>query len=358
MKYLVASGQKTGGCMIGHYVEDNALDAFSMMGLLNGEANLAMTTSTSLRDFAEWVGPNDLDFVLLDIYRPDAASMESDVKKVRAASIAPIIFVTGDDAKYYREDAVLAGAQAVIEKNGLTITSLKDVLRNVTNPKPRHLMPGAAESLIDVSVDPSKEPVNPRKVGVAFDYLDLVQRGLADSDADEETMKACLSLLASASKGLQLYFRNDEIASSSGSESIPSLIRSTQESALAAAAKRSVDLVFQIGVDAFDGVQNNGQVQLGIRYLLYALLLSSDKGNSVTFAGLPARDGMRLRITSKALIELDFEQAHERILPGSSSKFERSIALTLSMLLLNVSSADISELTHSSSNVLMIDCHS
>jgi CheY-like chemotaxis protein len=345
--------------MIGHYIEDDALDAFSLMGLLNGEDNLALTTSTSLNDFSDWVRPKDVDFILLDINRPDAVSMEKDVMRVREHSLAPIIFITGDEARFYRQEAVSAGAQAVVEKDNLTIQSLFEVLHTVATPKPRTVDKGDESNLVSPPELGDDKPLDSQKVGLVFEYLEEVHGSLADSDIEPAQLKSILKLLSGASRSFRSFYTADETGNDeqqSTKIAPPKLIRTVQEDALQVAESRNINFVFQIGVEAIAGFNNTARLQLGLRFLLHGLLIDAPPEGKVTLAGLTADSGLRLRVTSSGEMQVKNPAIFARKLPEDSGNSETVISLTLAAMLLGIKEDDVSLKTHGKTHTAIIDC--
>lgn len=344
--------------MIGHYVEDDELDAFSLVGLINGERNLALTTSRSLNNFQDWVQPQDVDFVLLDIHRPDARSMEKDVAKVRENSRAPIIFVTGDEATFYRDEAVAAGAQAVIEKDGLSPASLESVLKNIAADKPREANIETNEHLLVLhDVHDPVSAIDPAKVEGLFSYVRTILDALSSSDADAEAIKSTLTLVSSASASFKAYYAHEgqDSAQPARPRALPPIIRSIQEAALSAASQKSIKLAFQMGTEAIDGVEAIEKVQLGIRHFLHAAIVGSPQGSTVSFSASPTPGGMRLNVSSSAPFRFDGDNVFTKTLPPAPEQFNSTIAMTLAVMLLGLDKSDFSTFSRGSMHTITAD---
>lgn len=344
--------------MIGHYIEDDALDAFSLIGLINGESDLAITTSTSLENFSEWVEPHDVDFVLLDINRPDSKSMQSDVARVREHSRAAVIFITGDEAKYYRDEAVVAGAQAVIEKENLTADTLQEVLLNVVAD--RSTIGWSAESeheLVKKGDATSSSEVDPVRLGQVIDYVSSIHAGLASSDASEGQLRSTLALLSDAAASLKACYATSGASepASVASQPLPSVVRSIQESALRSARQRKVRLVFQMGTAALEGISNLSRVELGLRHLLHSAILASGADQTVSFSTTPTAEGFQVTLSTSHEIALEEAEIFERRLPDNVERYSPAIAMTLAVMLLELQPGDISIFSRGSLNTIIVE---
>jgi len=344
--------------MIGHYIEDDALDAFSLMGLINGEGNLAMTTSKSLDDFADWVTPSDVDFVLLDINRPDSRSLEKDVARIRESSSAPIIFITGDEAKYYRKQAILAGGQAVIEKDSLSVQSLQSTLALVVEERGRQEQPDTGDhQLIAPSDIADIQAPDQAETGIAFSYIREVLGGIANLDGDEADLRSAAGLLQEATASLRLFIAPIPAASrqTMPKRPVPVGLRAAQTAALAAAKQRGAQFVFQMGVDAVEGAPNLDRIYQGIRYFLYSAIVGSSQGNTLAFSGVPTPAGMRLTISSHEAFAFNLADANNRQVPTDVAQFNPTVALTVAMMLLEVEQPDITLLSRGSMQTITIE---
>lgn len=344
--------------MIGHYIEDDELDAFSLVGLLNGEGNLAITTSTSLKDFDAWVSPQDVDFVLLDINRPDARSLAKDVKTIRQSSKAPIVFITGDEAIHYREQAVAAGAQAVIEKNGLSASLLKSVLQNVAVDRPPIDASSKHEHLlIHTGAEPFDAAIEAGKVASVFAYMRTVVDAIVSSDASAEEMKSTLTLVSGAFPSFSAYYAQggDSAPGQARTRALPTIIRSIQEAALAAAAQRKIKLVFQMGTGAIDGIAEINKVQLGIRHFLHAAIVGSPAGATISFSASPTAGGMRINASSSTPFRFDGEDVFTKQMPAKPEHFNATISMTLATMLLDLQKADLTAFSRGSLHTIMAD---
>ncbi|MCI5045709.1 MAG: response regulator [Aquisalinus sp.] len=117
--------------MLIHYVEDDELDAQIMKRLVARHLRSDVQVSKSIDDLATSLMEQPVDCVLLDVNRPDARSLDHDVREVRDHTDAPIIFITGSDTEQVRADAFRAGADYIINKNNLSPALLRDVFENI-----------------------------------------------------------------------------------------------------------------------------------------------------------------------------------------------------------------------------------
>lgn len=352
--------------MIGHYIEDDALDALSVMTMVNDNHDLVLSTSTSLDDFDQWVQPDDVDFILLDIHRPDTRSLKSDVDTIRSFSRAPIFFVTGDEAKFYREEAVTAGAQAVLEKDSLTADNLLILLENVASD---HFLEEQGKNAENPSqffapnvTHPAQAPAMPehcpqaqQRFARAMQLIRTATTALAKAEPGETTTRRPLQLLAASVPILQAYCAGNRDLTDGPTPSLPQSLRAIQKGALAMARERGISLVFQLNANAIDGLDNPARVSLGIRYLLYAALACIPKGGTLTFKASPSAGGVHFAMASSAPFAFDTDQALSCMMPDQTKRFEASYALALAFLLLDTRDSDQSLFSKGSMHLLLVD---
>ncbi|MEM6537285.1 MAG: response regulator [Pseudomonadota bacterium] len=113
-----------------HAIDDNAADRLLFEHLLNGGNKITVDTSKDLTDFETSGAANDTDFVLVDVHRPDAQSLRSDIDRLRRVTSAPIAFITGGEVGILREEALSAGADGLFEKRTITPEMLEQMCVN------------------------------------------------------------------------------------------------------------------------------------------------------------------------------------------------------------------------------------
>ncbi|MEM6414367.1 MAG: response regulator [Pseudomonadota bacterium] len=121
--------------MLLHIVDDNRNERVLMKQLLHGKSDLDIRTSERPESIASADYLPEIDYILVDINRPDALSIPSDVERIRKHSSAPIAFVTGGDIGDYRARAIEAGAEGLFEKHALSPELLSQTCLNTTSKR-------------------------------------------------------------------------------------------------------------------------------------------------------------------------------------------------------------------------------
>ena len=384
---LVSSGtQAEEGRLIGHYIEDDALDALALTGMLNGEGDISLTTSTSLNDFEDWIEGGDLDFVLVDIYRPDSRSFEDEVKRIRAFSNAAIFFITGDEAKFYVDDALEVGAEGVLEKEALTAQGLLKVLRKAVKARQEDLNRGCfmangapsmeagrgtdiaggdkgtcsqdqAEDHSDWLALPAEQQTNsvdPQRFEAAQNYLNDALKAIAANGDSTLPLGEILGAVADAQILLKAFAQNRPIGGQPVSKSAPRAIRDLQRTALSAAKLRGIKLAFHAEASVFDDAALS-EISLCIRSLLKAVIIGSPKGATIQFNGLGNADGIRLSITSTAVFPFDIGDVTDKRIIGRRNNLSSTILMTAACMLLQIDSSKITVFKRKSLNTVLID---
>lgn len=345
--------------MIGHYVEDDELDAFALTGMLNHVEGISLTTSASLTNFSEWADPWDLDFVLVDIYRPDSISLKSDVEAIRSVSRAPVFFVTGDDAEHYYENAIAAGAQGVLEKEGLDADRLLEALGSVSGPiKSDHDSGERHEDRSDLLVVDEagfSGASDPSKVQIGFRYLSDALSHLASSDANAQTLRADAGVLADATRLISSFAQVAAAPSKTVSRPAPRVIREMQRASLGFASRRGVKLVFQISADVLDMLGNSPNAVLGIRSLLSAAILGSPAKSTVSVNGMANVEGVRISLSSTEAFQFDLVDVHEKKMPAMTEHFQPTVLMTAASLLLGLTENSFTIVSRGSLNSILVD---
>ncbi|MEO9461334.1 MAG: hypothetical protein ABJ242_01240 [Marinomonas sp.] len=378
-----SNSRKEAGALVGHYIEDDALDALALTGMLNGEAGISLTTSTSLNDFEDWIVGDDLDFVLVDIYRPDSRSFEEEVKRIRAHSAAAIFFITGDEAKFYVDDAVEVGAEGVLEKEALTATGLLQLLRKAIEARPAEPCGGKfmasragstppefgksgaenenlfakADQRPDWLVMPAQHAasrVDPARFEAAQIYLHDAIEALSRSSIEARAFEDILGVLADAQVLLKLVSQGSASEREGRTCSVPRAIRELQRIALSMAKQRGIELVFQATESVFDEMAMS-EASLCIRSLLKAVIIGSPKGATVKFNALSNADGIRLSIASSADFPFDADDVTGKKLIKGNANLPSTILMTAVSMLLGVKASNITIFKRGLFNTILID---
>lgn len=310
-----------------HYVEDNELDAKILTEMVGSESDIQLNVSERIEDFQRLSKSGSTDFVLLDVRRPDAVSIEDDIKRVREFSDAPIVFVTSDNAENMREEAVFSGAEGVIDKTDLSSKLLKQILAN-SKWRRKIAAPDIEGKLksreIKSSVESLKGP---------FAYIELSLQTLLETmeDSGRANTAEYVSHLLETVRAIRAYSEDD--LSQSTRTPIHELLVDTAERVSRTAKTRQVDLVFETETSWFTQIGSRPLATLGIQHLVAGILRACEKGDRVSIRSERHEDGIALNIfVSRAIISsrdalFDLTKAAPSL--GLDSKASLQLGLTL-----------------------------
>jgi CheY-like chemotaxis protein len=355
--------------MMGHYVEDDALDALALTGMLGGEDGISLTTSTSLEDFGDWLSGGELDFVLVDIYRPDSLPFEEEIKRIRIHTHAPVFFITGDEAKYYLTDALEVGAKGVLEKEALTADGLVAALESVSPQAGGKEKPEEASLIALAPADWDTggkggefAALDPERFEGASRYIGDALRKAASLPADAANAARIFSAIADAHTLLKTYVC-DPTASHSKDENnvrhqagrpVPQVIRHLQRGALALAKQRGVKLVFQTTASIF-GEAAPPSIDTAIRSVLNAVMMGVCEGTTLRFNGLMNCDGVRLSISSDAPLPFNVDDITGRNLPADPRDLGPTVLMTALVMLLGLDAHQLTVFQRGELSTILID---
>lgn len=339
--------------MIGHYIDDNDLDALIVKTLVGNKTNLAITCSNSMDDLEQWVQPGQLDFILLDINRPDSVSIEKDLELIRKITEVPVVFITGNNADKYREAAMQAGAEAVIEKENLSIEVLHQILKNAvaqSNVTKKNLM---EKSTIDPKFLMDEKPDSLYNIfTLALSYLDNDLQATKDVYLLSDQGQEQLENIRDTATSLKTY--TQERVLSEVEPLIPSLLRKIQIDAFAFAAKRDVKMVFQLSKRCYLKLGDPLLAQMGIKHLLEGAILASRPGETVSFSGIQHEKSITLLISTERKIVTDIQYIFTKRCPIYFKQYKSMVSLNLSALMLGIVENDIKLVSQNSMQRMMI----
>lgn len=111
------------------YIDDSPEELFMVSNMLSRDPSIKLRTKGRLvGSISEQSDPPDC--ILVDVRRPDAFSLEDDVRYLRGVSNAPIIFVTGGEAEILRREALSVGADGLLQKQGMTCELIVQTVSN------------------------------------------------------------------------------------------------------------------------------------------------------------------------------------------------------------------------------------
>lgn len=310
-----------------HYVEDNALDAKILTEMVGDERDIQLNISERIEDFQRLTEVDPTDFVLLDVRRPDAVSIEDDIQRVRAFTDAPIVFVTSDNAETMRQEAVTGGAEAVIDKMDLSSKLLKQIIANSRWRQKISYPPGEGalkSPEIKSSVESLKGP---------FAYIELSLQTLLETmeDSGRANTAEYVSHLLETVRAIRAYSEDD--LSQATRTPIHELLLDTAERVARTAKSRQVDLVFETESSWFTQIGSRPLAALGVQHLVAGLLRACESGDRMSIRSERDNDGIALNIfvsravlSSKAAL-FDLTKAAPSL--GLDSKASLQLGLTL-----------------------------
>ncbi|HBH89578.1 response regulator [Ponticaulis sp.] len=310
-----------------HYVEDNALDAKILTEMVGEERDIQLNISERIEDFQRLSQLGPADFVLLDVRRPDAISIEDDIKRVREFTDAPIVFVTSDDAENMRQEAVSSGAEAVIDKIDLSSKLLKQILANSKwrRKAPDQPAEGKVSSRdIKRSVESLRGP---------FSYIELSLQTLLETmeDSGRSSTADYVAHLLETVRAIRAYSEDD--LSQATRTPIHELLLETAERVSSTAQSKQVNLVFETETSWFTQIGSRPLATLGIQHLVAGILRACEKGDRVSIRSERHEDGIALNIfVSRAVIpskEALFDLTKAAPSLGLDSKASLQLGLTL-----------------------------
>lgn len=182
-----------------HYVDDDDADLTLMLETASKIPNLKMFTSKSIAGLFDRLLTDRVDCVLLDINRPDALSLESDIECISEKWNLPVVLITGGDADDVRLRATLAGADGVIEKAAFSHELLNQVLKNARARTVAKSAVGAAEPL--PIEGPSTDPAGDSEIEWLenlYQQLEAIEASL-NPQRDSRSLARILDVKASLS---------------------------------------------------------------------------------------------------------------------------------------------------------------
>lgn len=320
-----------------HYIDDDEIDAQLMLRKADAHKDFELTTATTLEKDNR---PNlfaNLDCLLIDINRPDAESIEADVALVRGRTRAPIIFVTGGMASDFRVRAQNAGAEAVIDKDSLSVELVEQLAFNARGAHPV-LAPSRANSVSYESFTQDQTPV------LLVDYLDVCL-WRRHRDRYETDIRRCCRALQLLS-GREKHDR-DAVKLSTRLHAVRCELEGL-------AARCNVSLALRINPDQFTAIGRSDCVEMGLICLIGGLIRSTPKGSAVSCTIHDHDGGPAISYSSSDAIGLTTEELFEKRKPHYSSALGNNLAICTGIALLGLRRDQISSLSEGSMQRIMM----
>lgn len=311
-----------------HYVEDNARDAKIMSELVRSEVDIQLDVSERIEDFASSSFGSSTDFILLDVRRPDAISIEDDINRIRTFTDAPIVFVTSKGADDVRREAFQGGAEAVIDKTDLNTNLLRQIAVNSTL---RHRV---KTELPEGRVSSRSMKASIESLSGPFAYIELSLQTLHETMHDTGRMATAeyVSHLLETVRAIRAYSQDD--LTQATRTPIHELLLDTAERVSQAARARGVDLIMETETSWFTQIGSRPLASLGLQHLLAGLLRACQKGDRMSVRSERDENGIALSLfVSRAIFESkDVLFDLTRAAPGLGLDAKASLQLGLTLL--------------------------
>ena len=315
-----------------HYVEDNAKDARIISDMVRSDVDVELCVSERLEDFVSSQSRDNTDFIMLDVRRPDAVSIQDDIRKIRAFTDAPIVLVTSDGSEIVRREAFAGGADAVLDKGELNHNLLRQIALNSTlrhKVKTENSLPVIAEPrATSASMKASLESLSG-----TFSYIEFSLQTLHEtvSDAGRSATADYVGHLLETVKAIRAYAQDD--LSQATRTPVHELLLETAQRVSRNARAEGVDLVMETETSWFTQIGSGPLAALGMHHLIGGLLRACSRGDRVSVRCERDENGIALNLfLSRVLFETSdelFDLAKSKPSIGFDAKASIQLGLTL-----------------------------
>lgn len=317
-----------------HYVEDNDKDAQIVSDMVQSDLELKIDISKRIDDFEQSGETASTDFIMLDVCRPDAVSIEDDIRRIRTFTDAPIVLVTSDGSDLIRREAFAGGAEAVLDKRDLSSELLRQIAINTTL---RHKLK-AEKSRSSREQTPHAQPYSLKApletLSGTFSYLEISLQTLHEAmiDAGRQATAEYVAHLLETVRAIRAYAQDD--LSQATRTPIHELLLDTAERVSRDARKMGIDLVMETETSWFTQIGSRPLAALGIQHLIGGILRACAKGDRISVRSERVDEGIALNLfVSRAIIDSRktlFNLADN--CPGMGGDAKASIQLGLTLL--------------------------
>lgn len=318
-----------------HYVEDNDQDAELYSRMIREENGIEIIVSSRLEDFERSGTREQTDFILLDVYRPDAVSIEDDIRRIRAFTDVPIVLVTSDSSESVRRQAFAGGAEAVLDKFDLNANLLRQIAINSTT---RHKIKTGVEIKEAEAAEPKASSesikVSLGALSNAFSYIEFSLQTLYETMADAGRANTANYVyhLIETIQAIRTYAQDD--LSQSTRAPIHELMVAAAQRVSQDARSRGVDLIIETENSWFTQMGSAPLASIGLNHLIGGLLRACNRGDRVSVRSERDENGIALNIflsrvvidSADALFNLD------RASPSMGFDAKASVQLGLTLL--------------------------
>lgn len=322
-----------------HYVEDNDQDAELYSRMIREENGVEIVVSSRLEDFEKSGSREKTDFILLDVYRPDAVSIADDIKRIRAFTDAPIVLVTSDGSDSVRQQAFAGGAEAVLDKDDINANLLRQIAINSTV---RHRVKSAPQIKdADIEEDEDRTPSDQVKAslsafGGTFSYIEFSLQTLYEAMADTGRTATAeyVQHLVETIKAIRAYAQDD--LSQTTRTPIHELMIEAAQRVSRDARARGVDLVIKTENSWFTQVGSAPLASLGVNHLLGGLLRACSKGDRISVRTERDENGIAINLFLSRVVVDSADALFDLDKSSPSMGFDAKASVQLGLTLLSV----------------------
>lgn len=320
-----------------HYVEDNDTDAELYSRMIRGEGGMEIFVSPRLEDFEKSGNREQTDFIMLDVRRPDAVSVEDDIRRIRAFTDAPIVLVTSDGSDSIRTEGFQGGVDAILDKGDLSPQLLRQIAKNSTI-RHRIKRTHAFQALEEESRLPSEAmKVSLNSLSSTFGYIETSLHTLFETLEDTGRQKSAeyVSHLVETVQAIRAYSQDD--LSKATRTPVHELMIETARRVSKEARSRGVDLVLETENSWFTQMGSQPLAALGMNHLIGGLLRACDRGDRIAVRTERDENGTALNLFLSRVVLDSVDALYDLERANPAMGFDARASVQLGLTLLSVS---------------------
>jgi FixJ family two-component response regulator len=252
-----------------HLIDNDETYIALVQAMFADTSRFKLACSLSISELSDLSFLSEIDLILLDVLRPDSLGLRVDVEHIRVVTNAPIIFITGSDTSIIRDDAILYGAEAVIDKEGLNEEVIVQLALNaVSRRKSEH----AREEILETKRGSLK---NIAALGASMSYIEAGLSTLLDvmSDSGKQSSKEFVEHLRETMLAIKQY-SEDDLRSQDNSR-LDTFIDQSWSRIQHLAETRKIALGLDWEQAVFKQIGSNQLIRLGVQHLLEGVVRSA-----------------------------------------------------------------------------------
>ncbi len=331
-----------------HYVEDDTTDAELFSRMIMEERDVELLVSHRLADFENSGNRDKTDFILLDVKRPDAVSIEDDIRRIRAFTDAPIVLVTSDGSETVREKAFAGGAEAVLDKGDINPKLLRQFALNTTarhrvNGRMMTFASGNHASPIQISdeIEEAREASDAIKASLStfsktFSYIEISLQTLLEAMQDTGRTKSAehIGHLVDTIRAIRAYSEDD--LSQATRTPIHELMLETAQRVSRDARSRGIDLIIKTENSWYTQMGSRPLAALGMNHLIGGLLRACTKGDRVSVRTERDENGIALNLFISRAVVKSTQELFNLDQSNPTMGFDARASVQLGLTLLSV----------------------